>query len=133
MKRDIVNREDIAQIVRVFYEKVKEDALLSPIFLSQITHWDAHLEKITNFWEQSVFMKRGLYYGHPIQAHLEVDAKANYVINPTHFGQWLYLWINTINDMFEGELADIMKNQARKMQTAIYLKMFEHKPKNNQL
>ncbi len=42
-----------------------------------------------------------------------------------HFGIWLNLWYQTINELFEGDFAENAKRRARKMGTFIYLKIFE--------
>ena len=55
MKRDIVDRRDVAIIVHAFYTKVRADELLGPIFNKIITDWDEHLERLIDFWEMSLF------------------------------------------------------------------------------
>lgn len=132
MKQDIQNRADVFKVVTDFYAQVRKDQMLGPIFDAQITEWDAHLEKITGFWYQMLFQVKGAYYGNPIEAHVQVDAHANHEIAPTHFGKWLYYWINTIHDRFEGPMANLMIEHARKMQTVLYLNMFKHKPPTQQ-
>ncbi len=126
--RDIQTKEDVFKIVDAFYAKLREDEMLGPIFNAQIKEWDKHLEKITGFWYQMIFQSRGHYYGNPIDVHVAVDKAAEYQITPKHFGQWLYYWINTIKDSFEGPLADQMISQARRMQTVLFIKIFENKP-----
>jgi len=127
MKNDVANRGDIFKIVDTFYDIIRKDDLLGPIFNGQITEWEPHLQKITDFWDQILFNTKQ-YYGSPLEAHVKVDKAANYEIEPLHFGQWLFHWINTIDEYFNGVKADELKNQARKMQTVLYIKMFENKP-----
>lgn len=127
MLKDISNRQDISLIVNEFYTKVREDALLGDIFNNQIQDWDFHLNRITNFWDQILFQTRK-YVGNPMETHVKVDKHANYSIEPVHFGKWLELWFSTINEYFEGEHTEILKNQARKMQTVLYMRMWENKP-----
>jgi len=130
MKPDVANRGDVYQIVTTFYDLVRKDDLLGPIFNAQIADWEPHLQKITDFWDQILFNTKQ-YFGNPMEAHVKADKAANYEIEPLHFGKWLYLWINTIDHKFEGENANLLKNQARKMQTVLYIKMYEHKPANS--
>lgn len=130
MLPDITTRADIALIVEKFYTKVRNDELLGDIFNKQITDWDFHLNRITNFWEQILFQTRK-YVGNPMETHVKVDARTNHSIQPIHFGKWLALWFSTINEHFEGEHAEMLKNQARKMQTVLFMRMWEHKPENN--
>lgn len=126
---DIENRADISLVVHTFYAQVRKDDVIGSIFNKQITDWDFHLDRIINFWEQILFQTRK-YIGNPMETHVKVDKNADHQIEPMHFGRWLELWFSTINKYFEGENAEILKNQARKMQTVLYMRMWEHKPEN---
>ncbi len=42
-----------------------------------------------------------------------------------HFGEWINLWLETIDEHFAGELANRAKNNARKMASHLYLNIFE--------
>lgn len=123
-KRDIQNRADVYQLVATFYAKIRKDEVLGPIFNERITHWDAHLEHLTNFWVSSLFFAN-TYQGNPLTKHIEVDQSVENSINEHHFGIWLNHWIQTLDALFEGDKAAIAKNRARKMGTFIYLKIFE--------
>lgn len=124
MKNDIKTREDVFLLVTSFYEKVRKDAVLGPFFNDVITDWDAHLDRLTTFWEASLFLKTK-YLGNPLEAHVNVDKEHNHTITELHFGLWLNLWFETINDLFEGDYAQNAKERARKMGTFLYLKIFE--------
>ena len=89
-----------------------------------ITDWDEHLEKLTDFWESNLFFKKK-YTGNPLTKHVEVDKQQKGTINEMHFGVWLNLWFQTIDNLFVGEVAQLAKNRARNMGTFIHLKIFE--------
>ncbi|MBT8279679.1 MAG: group III truncated hemoglobin [Bacteroidia bacterium] len=122
-KKDITSREDIHFLVSTFYNKVRSDVLLAPFF-SGIEDWDEHLERLTTFWESSLFLKTK-YYGDPLKAHVKVDQEHGNTMGQEHFGQWMNLWYETVDQLFEGERAQMAKNRARKMSTFLYLKIFE--------
>lgn len=128
IKTDIRNRKDVSLLINTFYKKIRKDEILGPIFNGIITDWGSHLELLTDFWETQLFLKRK-YYGNPVTAHQEVDDKMNHSINPEHFGLWLNLWFETLDDLFEGETAWVAKNRAQKMSTMLYMKMFENRQK----
>ena len=128
IKTDIRNRKDVSLLINTFYKKIRKDEILGPIFNGIITDWGSHLELLTDFWETQLFLKRK-YYGNPVTAHQEVDDKMNHSINPEHFGLWLNLWFETLDDLFEGETAWVAKNRAQKMSTMLYIKMFENRQK----
>jgi len=123
-KTDISSRDDVKLVVSEFYKKVRADAFLGPFFNKVISDWEAHIENLTDFWESSLFLKTK-YYGNPLEAHVKVDAENNHSITEHHFGAWLNLWHETINDLFVGDYAENAKRRARKMGTFLYLKIFE--------
>ncbi len=126
IKNDIQNRDDIIVLVSTFYEKVRKEEHLGPIFNHVIKDWDQHIERLTNFWETNLLFV-AKYKGNPIQVHKQVDQTFNHSITNVHFGIWLRLWINTIDELFEGKLATLAKNRARKMGTTLFLKIFQNR------
>lgn len=134
-KKDINTREDIALLVDLFYIKVRKDITLGPIFNNAISDWDKHLNHLTTFWESSLFFSRKLehkYIGNPLEKHVKVDQENNNTITELHFGIWLNYWIQTIDELFKGEIAENAKRRARKMGTFLYLKIFEARTKKRE-
>jgi len=129
MKNDVSNREDVALLVRLFYDKVRVDETLGPIFNPIISDWETHLKHITDFWYMNVFGGKS-YVGNPITAHQEVDDKSGNNIEAFHFGTWIELWFSTIGENFEGDNADLLKRRARKMQTGLLVAIYQHRQKN---
>tara|TARA_R110001583_G_scaffold68933_1_gene195755 strand:- start:4135 stop:4524 length:390 start_codon:yes stop_codon:yes gene_type:complete len=123
-KKDIKTREDVFLLVSAFYTKIKKDSLLGPFFNDAIKDWDAHLNLLTTFWESNLFFKTK-YLGNPLEAHVKVDRAHNHAITELHFGMWLNLWLQTIDELFIGEVAENAKYRARKMSTFLYMKIFE--------
>ena len=127
-KEDIKSRDDVFLLVSSFYDKVRKDPVLAPFFNEAIKDWDTHLERLTTFWESSLFMTRKLehkYLGNPIEAHTKVDKESKHPISELHFGLWMNLWFETVDELFEGDYAENAKRRARKMSTFLYLKIFE--------
>ncbi len=123
-KQTLASRQEVALLVHRFYEKVRRHAVLGPIFNGIITDWDSHLELLTDFWESQLFLKR-TYLGNPVAVHQAVDAHMQHTLTPEHFGFWMNMWFETLDEGFEGETAWIAKNRAQKMSTMLYLKMYE--------
>ncbi len=133
-KRDLNTREDIMLLVSTFYIKVKEEPTLGPIFNKAIKDWESHINHLTTFWESSLFMTRPLenrYKGNPIAVHNKVDKENENVITELHFGIWLNLWAQTVNELYEGEYAENAKRRARKMGSFLYMKLFEARTSKN--
>lgn len=128
---DISSREDVFLLVSTFYSKVRKDALLGPIFNRLITDWGGHFERLTDFWETNLFFKK-TYHGDPLIKHVEVDEAIDGQISELHFGTWMNLWYETLDELFEGEVTQIAKNRARNMGTYLHLKIFEARKNKNQ-
>ncbi|WP_019039100.1 group III truncated hemoglobin [Psychroflexus tropicus] len=124
MKREIKTRDDVSLLVTEFYKKIRADEDIGFFFNKSIQDWDEHLEKLTDFWETNLLFKRN-YKGNPKQAHLEVDHNFNQSIEQKHFGVWLNLWFETINEYFEGDLANRAKNNARNMAFHIFMTIYK--------
>lgn len=120
---DINSEKDVLLLVRTFYGKVRKDDLLGPIFNGVIKDWEEHFERLTDFWVSNLFFSKK-YKGDPLQKHVEVDAAHNGAINEMHFGVWLNLWFETVDELFKGDVAQVAKNRARNMGTYIHLKIF---------
>ncbi|MBL7858760.1 MAG: group III truncated hemoglobin [Cyclobacteriaceae bacterium] len=101
---DIRNREDIKVLVDTFYEKVKEDALLAPVFSH--VDWPTHLPVMYDFWA-SMLLGDLTYRGNPFQKHIDLPIQA------IHFDQWLVLFQKTVDEKFSGDKADEVKARAR--------------------
>lgn len=105
--KDIGSKEDIVKVVDSFYTKVQSDELLGPIFLERLgEHWDAHLEKMYDFWNTILF-SNGSYKGSPFEKHVKL------AVNKEHFDRWLYLFEETIGELFEGKVASDALQRAK--------------------
>jgi hemoglobin len=127
-KTPLANREDIYLLVTSFYKKIRKEPVLGPIFNSIIVDWESHFEVLTDFWESQLLVRR-TYLGNPIEVHQQVDSKMNHTITSEHFGLWMNLWFETLDELFTGELVWIAKNRAQKMSTMLFMKIYEHRTK----
>lgn len=127
--KTIESRKDVNRLVKKFYAKIRKDEMLGSIFNSHIAEdeWPAHLEKLTDFWETNLFGVRK-FKGNPVQKHVNVDRNLNYGVEQTHFGQWLHLWFETIDELYDCERAERAKRVARKMATGQFLMIWNHRP-----
>lgn len=125
----IENRDDVSLLVNTFYAKIRKDELLGPIFNGHIPNekWPEHLSTLTDFWETNLFGV-AKFKGNPSAKHINVDANLNHTIEQTHFGKWLQLWFETINELFEGDLALKAKESARKMSTGLFMSIWKNRP-----
>lgn len=123
MKNDIRDREDVFLLVSSFYTKVRANQKIGHFFNETITNWPEHLEKLTDFWETNLFMV-SKFKGNLMKAHKEVDSEFNNSIQQEHFGEWLNMWHQTIDELFEGERANIARNKARNMAHNLFMNIY---------
>ena len=81
-----VERRDIAEVVAAFYQRVRSDETLGPVFAERVRDWPEHEEKITCFWANALLFERS-YSGNPMRAHMEAGN-----VRPAHFERWLALF-----------------------------------------
>ena len=79
----------IERLVRAFYRRVQEDALIGPVFAERIGDWEPHLQRMFAFWSSVVLMS-GRYHGQPMVAHLPLP------IDTPHFDRWLEIFADTV-------------------------------------
>ena len=89
----------IERLVRDFYVRVRDDAMLGPIFAAKIDDWEPHLQKMFAFWS-SVALMSGRYHGQPMAKHLPlpIDAK--------HFDRWLAQFAETALELCPPQAAE---------------------------
>ncbi|MBS1951862.1 MAG: group III truncated hemoglobin [Bacteroidetes bacterium] len=112
---DITDRESIITLVDRFYEKVRQDDLLSPVFSH--VNWPTHLPVMYNFWS-SMLLGDQSYQGNPFQKHIHLP------IQTIHFNRWLLHFKNTVDEHFSGAMAAEAKMRAESIAS-----LFRHRLK----
>jgi hemoglobin len=112
--KDIETRYDVELFVNRFYDKVKTDDLLGPVFKN--LNWPHHLPVMYNFWS-SLLLGDQTYSGNPLQKHLPLS------IDAQHFQQWLKLFTQTLDENFSGEKTAEAKQRAQSIAYIFQLKM----------
>ena len=107
---DLASLSDCRTLVQTFYARVREDALLAPVFVARISDdaWPTHLERMAAFWA-TVLFAAPLYRGNPAESHRELPIARH------HFDRWLTLWSDTIDALFAGPVATEAKQRAQRM------------------
>jgi hemoglobin len=119
MLPDIKNRYDIITLVNTFYTEVRKDELLAPIFDERVKiNWERHLPVMYDFWENIVFYTGG-YSGNPMQVHKQMHEK--FSLSAADFARWIQLFTKTVDDLFEGEHAELAKQRAISIATVMQM------------
>ena len=109
-RMDITDSRDVARLVNVFYDRVRDDDILGPIF-DDIAHvdWATHLPRMYDFWE-SVLFARATFKGTPLLVHRALDRRTP--LTTAAFDRWIALFQSTVDDLFSGPMAEHAKNCA---------------------
>lgn len=102
MKHDIQSPEDVKNLIKIFYDKLLE---------SSIKHHFAHLNlpehlpRVEQFWNATLFPSHA-YAQNLMERHAQLPLKKE------EFKIWLTLFWETIDELFEGNNAEISKNRS---------------------
>ena len=102
-----ITEAEIAALIPRFYDKVRADALIGPVFAGAIDDWPPHLEKLMAFWS-SVMLTSGRYKGNPMAAHMKHLAS----ITPPMFDRWLALWAQVTAETLPAGMAAELEAKA---------------------
>lgn len=99
---------EVAGLVDRFYDKVRADPLLGPVFNPVVRDWTAHKALMTSFW-CTVALRAGSYRGNPMAKHQPLP------ITREHFARWLELWRETASEGLDDSGAALMAGYAERI------------------
>lgn len=121
MNKDITSRKDIELLVNAFYSKVKEDETIGFIFMDTVhINWEKHLPVMYDFFENMLFYT-GTYTGNPMEVHKHINLI--FPLTEAHFRQWNFLFGKTVDEMFEGSKATLVKQRVNSISTVMQIKI----------
>ncbi len=110
-----LEESQILPVLERFYEKVRGDSLLGPIFVV-VADWPEHLQRLTEFWS-SLMLTSGKYKGNPVAIHLIHADK----IEPAMFERWLAIWRETTDEMLPLAVSREMQIKAGRIASRLNL------------
>ena len=121
-----LSEHGIGALVDRFYDKVRQDEELGPVFAHAIAaeDWPKHLSTMRDFWS-SIMLTSGRYHGNPVAVHRRTEG-----VTPQLFERWLALFGETASELFEEPLADAFMDKANRIATSLQLAMF-YKPEHD--
>lgn len=105
---DTLDEEMIHAVVHGFYDEIRKDDLLGPIFNGAIAPeaWPRHLAKMCDFWS-ALLLRTGRYDGRPLPPHLAIPG-----LGDAHFQRWLTLFRATVLRLCPPEVAGLFMDRA---------------------
>jgi hemoglobin len=107
-----IDESMIRGLVVTFYERVRADPELGPIFDASVANWAVHLDTMIDFWS-SVALMTASYKGKPIAAHLPLS------LDDQHFFRWLAIFGQTAQDVCPPMAAALFVGRAEKIAASI--------------
>ena len=123
MKRDIENRDDLLLLMQEFYKKLLADDSINYLFTDVAKiNLDHHFPVLVDFWD-SILFQSGTYQKNAMQPHLALHQKSP--LTRHHFETWLRYFKETVDALFEGEIAFMAKEKAQSIATVIQIKTIQ--------
>ncbi|MGA8938188.1 MAG: group III truncated hemoglobin [Acidobacteriaceae bacterium] len=96
-----ISAEEISNLVDRFYEKVRLDPEIGPVFNEAVEDWPTHLSLLKDFWSTVLFTEHR-YKGNPLATHLKLP------LEPSHFRRWLALFAETAREVMPPDHAALV-------------------------
>jgi hemoglobin len=121
LNRDIQGRSDIELILTQFYQKAFADDTIG-FFFTEVVPLDlqTHIPIIADFWESVLFSTQG-YRKNVMQVHQHIHSLSR--IEKKHLDRWVSLFQGTIDDHFQGDVAELMKQRANSIAMLMNIKL----------
>lgn len=105
---EVLDEAMIHSVVHGFYDEIRRDDLLGPIFDRIIEHqaWPVHLGKMCDFWSATL-LRTERYHGRPLPPHLAIPE-----LDEAHFRRWLTLFKMTVERQCPEPVADLFLDRA---------------------
>jgi hemoglobin len=107
---DLDRRSQVHDMVVRFYREIVFDDVLGPVFeeVAEVD-WSLHIPKLIDFWCRVLLGEPG-YDGYLLHAHASVHEMETF--QPEFFDRWLRLFIETVDEGWEGPYAEKAKTHA---------------------
>jgi hemoglobin len=121
MKKDLEGRKDIEVLLEAFYRKAFADAMIGHFFTEVVPlNLEQHIPVIADFWESVVFSVHG-YRKNVMEVHQHIHRLSP--IEKEHLDRWVQLFSSTVDEMFAGDKATLMKQRAASIATLMQIKL----------
>jgi len=123
---DTLDEAMIHAVVHGFYDEIRRDALLGPIFNGAIApeQWPHHLSKMCDFWSATL-LRTSRYDGRPLPPHLAIPE-----LGEEHFRRWLSLFQATVQRVCPPEAGSLFLERALRIAHSFRLAIAHNRGQN---
>ncbi|TMV94760.1 group III truncated hemoglobin [Thioclava sp. BHET1] len=104
---------EIDHVVARFYARVRDHAMLGPVFGVHVTDWPAHEARVAAFWKGAILRRPG-YDGSPMMVHRRAGN-----VRPGMFSTWLELFDTVLAEELPQPKAAAWSALAHKIGTSL--------------
>ena len=113
-RRDLSDA-DLHDLLTAFYATVSDDPLLGDYFVG--LDMSTHMPRIVAFWSTMLF-HTGRYSGNAFRPHLNMPG-----LTADHFARWVAVLERTVDERFEGEVAERITDFAHRIAFSMQLRL----------
>ncbi len=123
IKKDIENRDDLLLLIQTFYKKLLSDDSINYLFTDVAKiNLDRHFPVLVDFWD-SILFHSDTYHKNAMQPHMDLHQKSP--LAKHHFETWLGYFKTTVDELFAGDNAFIIKERATSIATVMQIKTIQ--------
>lgn len=128
-KFDHFTEENLRIFLSAFYDKVKVDPLIGPIFIERLgrteAEWAPHMDRVVAFWA-SVLLKTGGYQGKLVMVHNGLAQ-----LSMDHFRRWVQIFMATVPDYYSINPTCELMMKAQTMMRTLHTSYEAHKARKD--
>ena len=109
----LCDEQEVTRLVHVFYARVRDDALLGPVFEQHVADWPAHLATLVDFWSALLRGTRR-FSGAPVQRHNALPG-----LDEAMFERWLSLFRRTTAELGNPGMQQVANDSADRIASTL--------------
>ena len=110
----LCTEDEIVELVHAFYSRVRDDAVLGPIFDAHVKDWNEHLAKMVTFWSSALRGSKS-YRGMPMPVHAGLPG-----LTQGLFEHWLDLFFETAHGLPNRQMAERAVDLAQRIAQSLW-------------
>ena len=119
---DLTTRAQVHDLVVAFYREIVFDDVLAPVFgeVAEVD-WVEHIPRLIEYWSSILLGTHG-FTGSVTKTHRHLHELQP--VEPEHCDRWLALWVQCVNDGWEGPNAERAKRYAGSLMEGLAKRVF---------